>query len=298
MTISIPSPLQLYKIPLFEEAGIEFWVKRDDLIHPTVSGNKWRKLKFNLEKAKELGYSKILTFGGAFSNHIASVGAIAKGSNLKIHAMVRGDELNSNSNPTLREADSNGLNLHFVSRADYKLWKKLEKGESISEKWKDHYIIPEGGANEEGVRGCESIMQEISIDFSHICLSAGTGTTAAGILRSNASSKILVFPALKNAFSLEEDILSRQVDPNFKKEQLELITQYHFGGFAKVPEDLINFTSVIKEEYGLPLDYLYTAKAFYGLMDLVKRGEVKAGSKVLFYHSGGLQGNSFIDQKY
>lgn len=290
--MNIPSPLIQLRSELLEKAELELWVKRDDLIHEDISGNKWRKLVHNLEQAKEQGYQKILTFGGAFSNHIAAVGAIAAITDFEIHAMIRGDELNENSNQCLQKASQQGLKLHFVNRSFYRQNKKMKKASDISDEWGEYYLIPEGGANEAGVKGCEEIMNEIGIHFDHMALSAGTGTTAAGILRNLHSTKLLVYPALKGAEFMKDEILSWQKDPTAKSDQLELVLDYHFGGFAKVSNELIDFAKHIHSSFELPLDYLYTAKAFYGLMDRIESGQFEKGSKILFYHSGGLQGNN------
>ena len=288
--IILPSPTIQLDYQIASDAGIELWCKRDDLIHPEISGNKWRKLKHNVEKAKKDGHTRILTFGGAYSNHIAAAASIASESELEWHAMIRGEELNSNSNLTLQLAAQNGLNLHFVDRKEYQRLKRIQEAAELDKEWEDCYLIPEGGCNEEGVLGCEEITAELDDEFDYIILAAGTGTTAAGILRTLESSRMLVFPALKGGEFLEKDILEWQPSEQ-KKDQLQLISDYHFGGYAKVNNELKDFCKYIENEIDLPLDYIYTAKAFYGMTDLIHSGFFKKGSRLLFYHSGGLQGN-------
>lgn len=295
---TLPTLIQPIHLKEAIEQSVQLFIKRDDLIHPTMSGNKWRKLKYNLIAATDFGAHKIVTFGGAYSNHIAAVGELASFSNLEIHAFIRGDELTKDSNETLKKASNQGVQLHFINRNDYANWKRLKDSEGLPREFKGVYLIPEGGANEEGVKGCEEIYGELESSFDHIVLSAGTGTTAAGILRSIENEELWVFSSLKGGDFLKDDILSLQNNPSKKAHQLHLIDEYHFGGFAKTTKELIEFTKGIKDQYQLSLDYLYTAKAFFGLVELIQAGRFEKGSRVLFYHSGGLQGNQYIDILY
>jgi len=295
LEFNLPSPLQKINHPLLVERKCELWIKRDDQIHDLVSGNKWRKLLLNLKQAKAEGKGKILTFGGAFSNHIAATAAIAERLDLEMHAMIRGEELNKNSNYCLRRAHQSGLNLHFISRSNYAKIKGLSKGSEIGKAWKDAFLIPEGGANEHGVQGCELIYPEISITFDHLICAAGTGTTAAGILRSLKDEKLYVISALKGGQFLRNDILKWQKD-GAKTSQLQLLEDYHFGGFGKVPSPLLVFQKECAKSWDIELDYLYTAKAFYALLDLIERSHFSPYSKIVFYHSGGLQGNRAVEK--
>jgi 1-aminocyclopropane-1-carboxylate deaminase len=291
----LPTAIQQINLDSVREMGVELYVKRDDLIDKNISGNKWRKLKFNIAKAKELGANRILTFGGAYSNHIAATASLASFVDIELHAFIRGEELNPNSNPTLQKASSQGLKLHFISRSEYSEFKKTESVSQLGEEWGNTWIIPEGGANKEGVLGCEEIYRELDQKFDYICLSAGTGTTAAGILKEIKDETLMVFSALKGGNFLRRDILKWQ-DESFNKEaQLKLLSNFHFGGYGKVDQNLISFVRSIKDEISLPLDYIYTAKAFYGMLQLIEKREFSKGSKILFYHSGGLQGNDSID---
>jgi 1-aminocyclopropane-1-carboxylate deaminase len=296
LKLNLPSPLQKLSHPLLEQAKIELWIKRDDLIHPEISGNKWRKLALNLKQAEAEGKKRILTFGGAYSNHIAATAAIAKHSTLAFHAMIRGEELNANSNYCLQKAHESGLNLHFVSRSKYRAFKYMTKGSAIGPEWKDAYIIPEGGANSLGVKGCEAIYEEIPSSFDYLFCAAGTGSTAAGLLSSLKTELLYVVSVLKGANNLKKDILSWQDDPH-KAKQLAFLDDYHFGGYGKVNEELMQFQERCKAKWNIELDYIYTAKAFYALIDLIKKDHFPKKSRIIFYHSGGLQANRGISER-
>lgn len=290
-SLQIPSPLEELDLDPILAYSRKIWVKRDDLIHSEISGNKWRKLKYNLEQAEALGFNKVLSFGGAYSNHIAAMGAVAPLTKLELHAMIRGEELNEASNDTLRKAAEQGLKLHFIERSRYRKLKRVKEGREAGESWKDYFIIPEGGANEFGVRGCEEIYSECPPDFDFILLSAGTGTTAAGWLRALNKERLIVISALKGGQFLREDILSFVANKASKADQLELLTDYHFGGYAKLEDEVRQKIESVSASLKLPLDYLYTGKAFLALLDLLKQGYFPVNSRILFYHSGGLQGN-------
>lgn len=293
LKLKLPSPLQKLTHPLLDEAKIELLIKRDDLIHREVSGNKWRKLVLNLKQAEQAGKQKVLTFGGAYSNHIAATAAIAARSAFEIHAMIRGEELNPNSNYCLQKAHRSGLKLHFIPREAYRVMKQVKQAEEIGQQWKDTHLIPEGGANQLGVNGCKDIYGEIKAPFDHLFCAAGTGTTAAGILSSLKHERLHVVSSIKGAKMLNDDIISWQANPE-KAAQLNFIDEYHFGGYGKVTNELITFVEQCKTAWGLELDYLYTAKAFYAMTEQIKQGKFEEGSKLVFYHSGGLQANRGI----
>lgn len=288
--LNIPSPITKIDISEFVGFRKEIYVKRDDLIHPIISGNKWRKLKFNLKAAKSEKHDTILTFGGAYSNHIAASAFAAKVNGLKSIGIIRGEEV---SNSTLKSAKAFGMHLHFISRKDYKL-KHLES--FISElkiQFGKFYLIPEGGANRLGVMGCEETIQEIEgFEFDIVALAAGTGTTAAGILSSiDSKTKCMVFPALKGGEFIKEEILQFS---NKNTSNLQLILDYHFGGYAKFNSKLIEFILAFYRKTGLKLDQVYTSKMMFGLVDLLKKGEIPNKAKILAIHTGGLQGNTNI----
>lgn len=270
-----------------QNESILIQVKREDLIHSFISGNKYRKLKYNIEKAKEINANSLLTFGGAFSNNIAAVASAGKVYGFNTIGIIRGDELKFKKelNPTLQFAKNCGMHLEYVSRADYRNKTNVDFIKNLRNKFDDFYLIPEGGTNDLAVKGCEEILQPEDMDFDYICCAVGTGGTISGII--NASKKhqqVLGFPALKNNF-LQQDIRRFANQENWK-----LITDYHFGGYGKINSELVTFINTFKKNHKIPLDPIYTGKMMYGILDLVEKGFFPKGSKVLAIHTGGLQG--------
>ena len=262
-------------------------IKPEYLIHPTVSGNKFRKLKYNLEKVQLENYKGILTFGGAFSNHIAATASAGQELNIPTVGVIRGEELVTQieSNPTLRYAKSCGMHLEFVSRSSYN--KKTDPAYLLQllETFKDYYILPEGGTNALAIKGCEEILTSKDQSFDIICCAVGTGGTIAGVINGSLlTQKIIGFPALKGEF-LKEDICKFAKQSNW-----ELWGDYHFGGYAKVDSKLIKFMNDFKLIYNIPLDPVYTAKMMYGIFEGIRSGEIPQTAKVLAIHTGGLQG--------
>ena len=285
------------KIPL-ETDDYSLYIKREDLLHPHVSGNKFRKLYYNLQKAKEDNYSTLLTFGGAFSNHILAVAAAGKENCMKTIGVIRGEELREkvSSNPTLNKASEFGMVFDFVSREDYR--KKNEEAflQRLKEQFGDFFLLPEGGTNNLAVKGCEEILEEIDADFDFICCAVGTGGTISGIINSSkVSQQVLGFPALKGDF-LNEDICKFVTQSNWG-----LVTDYHFGGYAKVTEGLVEFINNFYQKFQVPLDPIYTGKMAFGVLDLIEKKKFPKGSKILMIHTGGLQGiagmNVLLKQK-
>jgi len=285
------------KIPL-ETDDYSLYIKREDLLHPHVSGNKFRKLYYNLQKAKEDHYSTLLTFGGAFSNHILAVAAAGKENGMKTIGVIRGEELREkvSSNPTLNKASEFGMVFDFVSREDYR--KKNEEAflQRLKGQFGDFFLLPEGGTNNLAVKGCEEILEEIDADFDFICCAVGTGGTISGIINSSkVSQQVLGFPALKGDF-LNEDICKFVTQSNWG-----LVTDYHFGGYAKVTEGLIEFINNFYQKFQVPLDPIYTGKMAFGVLDLIEKKKFPKGSKILMIHTGGLQGiagmNVLLKQK-
>ncbi len=279
------------KINLPSEYGVELFLKREDQIHPFISGNKYRKLKYNIAQAKHLGVTKLLTFGGAYSNHIAAVAFAGKHFGFETLGIIRGDELEDkiNDNPTLIFSKNCGMQFKFVTREDY-------RNDKLMNEFKDYYIIPEGGTNALAIKGCEEILKETDMEFNYICTSVGTGGTISGLINcSQPSQQILGFPALKGAF-LQEDI-SKFVSKNTWK----LVSDYHFGGYAKINLELIRFINEFKEKHDIQLDPIYTGKMMFGIFDLIQKRYFPKGSKILAIHTGGLQGiegmNSKLKQK-
>ncbi|UOK42594.1 MULTISPECIES: 1-aminocyclopropane-1-carboxylate deaminase/D-cysteine desulfhydrase [Flavobacterium] len=282
-----------------EEKGVSLYLKREDLLHPEISGNKFRKLKYNLIEAKSEGVDALLTFGGAFSNHIAAVSAAGNKYGFKTIGIIRGDELidKIDENPTLLFARENGMKFVFVTREMFRQKDNLEFIETLRSEYGNFYLLPEGGTNNLAVKGCEEILTDEDEDFAYICCAVGTGGTIAGIINSlQENQKAIGFSSLKGAF-LCDDIRSFAKNNNW-----ELISDYHFGGYGKVSEELIFFLNEFYRKTGIPLDPVYTGKMMFGIYDLIKKGYFKEGSKILAIHTGGLQGckgmNLFLKKKH
>ncbi len=284
-----PSPTAL--ICEFKKLNITLHIKREDLLHPEISGNKFRKLKYNLLEAKAGNHDTLLTFGGAYSNHISAVAAAGHLLDFKTIGVIRGEELEADihvtllKNPTLAYAVSKGMKLKFVSRAEYRQRSNPDYIEKLRLALVDFYLLPEGGTNKLAVKGCQEILTEEDRNYDYICCSVGTGGTIAGLINSaQPNQEILGLPALKGNF-LEEEISQYTTTQNWK-----LVKNYHFGGYAKVSAELINFINDFSKKYHIPLDPVYTGKMFFGIFDLVEKGAFPQNSRILAIHTGGLQG--------
>ena len=288
----LPSPIQEVDFPLLKNKNIRLWIKRDDLIHPWVSGNKYRKLKYNLKSAIENKCKAIVTFGGAFSNHLhATAGACAL-LGLKSVGIVRGEiDLN---NPTIKFCIERGMNLIPVSRAAYRLKENSQEIMELIQKYPDCYMVPEGGTNQLALRGASEIVDEIKIQWSEmpeiISLACGTGGTTAGILSANLlNSKVIAFSALKSSH-LESEI--KQLSDFKNADKLSVQTDFHFGGYAKWNTELIDFIYDFEKQTDIPLDHVYNGKAMFGLFKLILADYFEPGSTICYIHTGGLQGKN------
>ena len=277
---------------------ISLFIKRDDLIHPIISGNKFRKLKYNLIEAKNQKKITLLTFGGAFSNHILAVSAAGKEYGFDTIGIIRGEELEDKieTNPTLQKAKEFGMVFDFISREEYRNKNNPNFLKKLEQKFGEFYLIPEGGTNEFAIKGCEEILTEDDKNFDFICCAIGTGGTISGIINSsNENQKILGFPALKG------DFLTEDIRKFAKKDNWELVTDYHFGGYAKYDATLIEFINNFYEKHQIPLDPIYTSKMVFGVLDLIEKEYFPPKSKILVIHTGGLQGingiNAILKQK-
>ena len=283
---------QKISLPLLEKKKVELYIKREDLIHPQISGNKYRKLKYNLLEAKKLKYHTLLTFGGAYSNHIAATAYAGKMNKIQTIGVIRGEELAQiwSDNPTLLAAHQQGMKFKFVSRTDYRDKETTAFIDKLKMEFGDFYLVPEGGTNKLAVRGCEEILTPKDAEFDIICCSVGTGGTLAGIINSAAPyQQVMGFPALKGDF-LKKDICKFVENGNW-----ELCEDYHFGGYARVDESLISFINEMYRNTGIPLDPVYTGKMIFGVLDLVARDLFDPGIKILAIHTGGLQGIAGIN---
>ncbi|WP_295094067.1 pyridoxal-phosphate dependent enzyme [uncultured Flavobacterium sp.] len=267
--------------------AISLTIKREDLIHPFVSGNKFRKLKYNLLQAKAENKDILLTFGGAFSNHIAAVAYAGNEYGFKTIGIIRGDELleKIEENPTLKFAQENGMQFEFISREEYRLKSEESFVENLKNKFGDFYLVPEGGTNELAVKGCEEILTDEDSAYDYVCCAVGTGGTISGLINSSLlNQKILGFPALKG------DFLNDEIRIFAKKDNWNLISDYHFGGYGKINLELIEFINAFFEKTKVPLDPIYTGKMVFGVIDLIGKKYFPANSKILLIHTGGLQG--------
>jgi len=283
----VPIENQNVTLPILAEKQISLTIKREDLNHPQISGNKYRKLKYNLEEAKATRQHTLLTFGGAFSNHIAATAYAGKLHGFKTIGIIRGEELSQNwkANPTLRLAAENGMLFKFVAREAFRKKTNTDFINRLKSEFDDFYMLPEGGTNALAVKGCEEILEPNDTNCDFICCSVGTGGTLAGISNSaDPDQHVLGFPALKGNF-LTEDIRKFTVRENW-----ELQLDYHFGGYAKVTLALINFINDFHEKTHIPLDAVYTGKMIFGILDLIASDYFPPKSKILAIHTGGLQG--------
>ena len=286
-------------LPILEEKKVELFVKREDKIHPFVSGNKFRKLKYNLEEAKKLKKKSLLTLGGAFSNHIVATAVAGKIAGFKTVGVIRGEELGKNltetlsQNSTLRNAFENGMQLRFVTREQYRQKHTFSFIEKLKNKVGDFYLIPEGGTNCLAVNGCQEILSKQDKDFDYICSAIGTGGTIAGLINSaKKHQKIIGFPALKGNF-LSDEIKKYTI----RNDNWSLSTEYHFGGYGKYNPELIRFINQFKGETNIPLDPIYTGKMMFGILDMIAKNKFPENSKILVIHTGGLQGIDGFNQK-
>jgi 1-aminocyclopropane-1-carboxylate deaminase len=272
----------------------QVFIKPEYLNHPYISGNKYRKLKYNLIEARKTEKDTLLTFGGAYSNHIAAVAAVGREFEFKTIGIIRGEELASkiDSNPTLKFAQSSGMSFKFISREQYRNKTTDEFISDLKNEFGDFYLIPEGGTNTLAIKGCEEILTEVDREYDYICCSVGTGGTISGLINSKLQhQKILGFPALKG------DFLSEEITKFVTHDNWELITDYHFGGYGKVSDCLIEFINNFKKVHNIPLDPIYTGKMMYGIYDLIDKGYFPKHSKILAIHTGGLQGIEGMNQR-
>lgn len=297
------SLLQKLELNELNTQNIELFVKRDDLIDTHVSGNKWRKLKYNVEQAKTLKKNGILTFGGAYSNHLVATAAACYKSGLKAIGIVRGDELTENSNSTLQQCADFGMELQFVSRLDYAARNEKSYQEELNFEFPNYLIVPEGGANYYGMIGCQEILKETPNDFDYVFVAQGTTTTSIGLALGIAEkTRLMVVPVLKGFDSLSEmKTLLRYT--GFESSMIEdvlanvtVLDDYHFGGYGKYTDELLDFMQNKYAETQLPLDPVYTGKVLFALQDWVLKNNLK-NKRILLVHTGGVQGGKMIAKK-
>ncbi len=290
MQLQIPSPLQALDLPLFRENQIKFYVKRDDLIHPLLSGNKWRKLKYNLLQARQQGKSTLLSFGGAYSNHIHALAAAGYFLNFKTIGVIRGERA-ENLSSTLDFAEQHGMQLHFIDRQQYREKQGADFLAGLYAQFGDVYILPEGGSNSLALVGCAEIITELDQQMKTgdytLASAVGSGGTVAGLLSKVQQQKILGVAVLKGAGFLQNDVQRLLGE---KPRNFSLLLDHHFGGYAKTDNKLLAFMEKFQQDSGINIEPVYTAKLFYGLFELIKKGHFKPGTRLVALHTGGLQG--------
>ena len=282
---------QEISLPLLKEKEIKLFIKRTDQTHQHISGNKWYKLKYNLIEAKKKGFQTLLTFGGAYSNHIAATACAAKENGLKSVGVIRGEE-HLPLNPTLQFAKEQGMHIHYVSRSDYRLKTTTEFINNLKSKFDDFYLVPEGGTNQLAIKGTEEIL-DVSSTQDFVCCAVGTGGTIAGIINStNSKQTVIGFPAIKGF-----DLLQKDIESWTNKKNWRLINDCVCGGYAKVNEELVQFINEFYSTQNIPLDAVYTGKMMMGILDLVAKDYFPKGSTILAIHTGGLQGNKGMSER-
>jgi len=291
ITKSSITPLHEIRDSLLLQKKIRLFIKRDDLVHPTISGNKWRKLKYNLQEAKAQKKKTLLTFGGAFSNHIHAVAVAGKEYGFHTIGIIRGEEI-TGDNATLTFARECGMQLHFISRQAYRQKEEQSFLENLHETFGDFYLLPEGGTNALAVKGCAEIPSEINIDHHFLCCACGTGGTLAGVIAGNKDGKkVLGFSVLKGMKDLEDKISKLLADfAGNSYDNWSVNHDYHFGGYAKTNDELMHFINDFRRRHQMLLDPVYTGKMLFGIFDLIANNYFPEGSTIVAIHTGGLQG--------
>ena len=290
--------VQPVRDPRLAGRGVQLSVLRLDLVHPALSGNKWYKLKYNLQRAQQEQCDTLLTVGGAYSNHLYATAAAGRAYGFRTIGIVRG-EVHTPLNPTLQFCLDQGMHLHYVRRDAFRQRTEATFQQALQEQFGPHYYLPEGGTNALAVRGCtEMVPTPLAFDYVTCCV--GTGGTLAGVLVSTAGqATVLGFSVLKGGDFLKRDVdgLTRQYNGQ-TYDHYRLVHDYHFGGYARVKPELVNFINTFYRITSIPLEPIYTGKMLYGLYDMIKNGCFPEGSRVLAIHSGGLQGINGFNQRY
>ena len=288
----VTSKNQRIFLPLLTQKKVSLTIKREDLLHPVISGNKYRKLYFNIREAKKQNKKVLITFGGAYSNHILATAGAGKEFDFETIGIIRGDELGKDisktlsENPTLKAAHELGMQFKFVSRTEYRTKDTPEFLGKLKTVYPDAYILPEGGTNALAIKGCEQIVDNETLTFDFICVAVGTGGTISGIAKnSGKKQQVLGFPALKGDFL--ETVISEAI-PDTHNWMLQ--HDYNFGGYAKINKELITFINNFKRTTGILLDPVYTGKMMYGILNLIENDFFPEGAEIVAIHTGGLQG--------
>jgi 1-aminocyclopropane-1-carboxylate deaminase len=279
------TPVQEISDKLLDEKGVRLLVKREDLNHPGVSGNKWWKLKYNLQDAARQQKKTLLTFGGAYSNHIYATAAAARECGFHSIGIIRGERIGP-LNDTLSFAESCGMTMHFISREQYRKKNDPDFLDELRKEFGDIYLIPEGGTNALAIQGTQEFASTLGSDFDCVCCAVGTGGTLAGLIKALPKKKVIGVSVLKGEFLGEE--VCRLVGT--KINNWHMVYDYHFGGYAKTTPELENFVNRFKQNTSIPLEHVYTAKLMYAIYDLIARSYFDKGTTILAVHTGGIRG--------
>jgi len=283
-----PSLLTKIDVPLCAHKAIELWLKRDDLLHPVISGNKWRKLKFSLDHALYSGADTIISMGGVYSNHLHALAYTCKALGLKTIAYIRG-EAPAVLTPTLVDLTAWGMELRFISRTEYRQLRQYKGYLDLPGITSQQYWLPEGGAQTLALLGVAELVAEIDVAYDYLCVPCGTGATLAGLIAATPNHvSLLGFAALKNAGFLNTDVSSLLAQD---KSNWQINLDYHFGGFASTTPKLLSFISAFETQTGIALEPVYTGKMMYALYDLISKTYFSAGQRIIAVHTGGLQGD-------
>lgn len=284
----LPSKLTKINDPWLEQYQIELYMKRDDLLHPVISGNKWRKLKYSLDHALSLGSDTLVSMGGIYSNHLHALAYVGQALGLKTIGLVRGEQPRVLT-PTLSDIKRWGMELVFVSRTDYRLLRRHKKYDNLPGLKPGQYWLPEGGATNLALQGVSELVTEISIPYDSFCVPCGTGATLAGVIEGVPESvSVLGFAAFKSANFLISDV---EVLLSQSRHNWQINLDYHFGGFAKINAELSVFIKEFESKSAVPLEPIYTGKMIYGVYELIKKHYFRPGQRIIALHTGGLQGN-------
>ena len=274
---------------LFDQKNVSVSVLREDLIHPLTGGNKWRKLKYNLQAAREQNHHTIITFGGAYSNYLVATAVAGKEYEFKTIGLVRG-EPSLPLNKSLQIATDHGMQLHYLSRSEYRYYRDINTHHELQSNYGHAYILPEGGSNNLAVTGCCEMLSDTTADADIICVATATGATLAGITSSlKPHQQAIGFSVLKNSDQVNKDVKQWLIELQIYQPNYILNDEYHFGGYAKTNDELIRFTGEFTVQHNILIEPIYTGKLFYGIYDLISKNYFKEGSRILAIHTGGLQ---------
>lgn len=286
LELRLPSPLEEVHDERLAARGVRLLLKRDDLINPDIPGNKWRKLKYNLEDAKASGARTLLTFGGAYSNHIRAVAAAGHYFDFKTVGIIRGEQ-HLPLNPTLDYAVRHGMTIDYLDRTTYRTKNSPELIDSLRRKFGDFFLIPEGGSNAAAVRGAAEIAAELTVDYDVVCCPCGTGGTLAGLAAGLPSGKRAIgFAALRGASFLNDDVRRLQTEYGHVTDNWTIELDYHFGGFARRTQALNEFISEFRHRYSVELEWVYVAKMLIGVFEMVQQRRIDDGTTVVVLVTG------------